>query len=74
MAFSSRISSAQLELLDSLLLRQAFVSGHEKPTTADADAFRIVELCSGALDEFPNVSRWFSHIRSFSKTGKLVNE
>ena len=64
------LSSAQLEQLDSLLLRQAFISGHEKPTAVDADAYKI--LTSGAIEEFPNVKRWFEHIKSYSKTGKLT--
>ena len=64
------LSSAQLEQLDSLLLRQAFISGHEKPTAVDADVYKI--LTSGAIEEFPNVKRWFEHIKSYSKTGKLT--
>ena len=67
------LSSAQLEQLDSLLLRQAFVSGHERPTAVDADVYNILtSSSSGALGDFPNVRRWFSHIKSYSKTGKLT--
>ena len=66
------LSSAQLEQLDSLLLRQAFVSGHERPTAVDADVYNILTSSSGALEDFPNVRRWFSNIKSYSKTGKLT--
>ena len=65
------LSSAQLEQLDSLLLRQAFISGHEKPAAVDADVYKILTSSSGAIEEFPNVKRWFSNIKSYSKTGKL---
>ena len=66
------LSSAQLEQLDTLLLRQAFISGHEKPAAVDAEVYKDLYSSSAAIDEFPNVKRWFDHIKSHSKTGKLT--
>lgn len=62
------LSSAELEQLDTLLLRQAFISGHEKPAAVDAQVYKALSSSSAAIDEFPNVKRWFGHIKSHSKT------
>ena len=66
------LSSAELEQLDTLLLRQAFISGHEKPAAVDAEVYKALSSSSAAIDEFPNVKRWFGHIKSHSETGKLT--
>ena len=69
------LSSAELEQLDSLLLRQAFISGHEKPTAVDADVYKrslVTDQSPALWKRFPNVNRWLNHIKSHSETGKLT--
>lgn len=44
------------------------------PTKLDSDAYRILEKFKPNITKYRNISRWFSHIESFSddERGKFV--
>jgi hypothetical protein len=58
----------ELERLEELLVHQAFITAHHRPTDVDVDVY--AKLGGVELKKYPSVKRWFGHIASYSKSGK----